>query len=201
MYIGNASGTGDRGAADAPLAPRRPVAHDALMTDDPREFRTADGRRAALRLAAAADRAGIEALLEALGLPTAGVAEWLPHFHVAEDEAGRLVGVAGVELYGEGALLRSVGVDPGWRSTGLGRALVDRALAAARAAGALEIYLLTTTAETWFPRLGFTPTPREGVPAQVRGSVEFREACPDSAVVMRRPLPTPPPTPRPPLES
>ena len=104
------------------------------------------------------------------------------------DGAASLVGLAGVELYADGALLRSVAVHPDWRGTGLGRSLVTRALDSARAAGARDAYLLTTTAERWFPRLGFAAISREAVPAGVRQSVEFREACPASAVVMHRAL-------------
>ncbi len=141
----------------------------------------------AIRLALPKDRAAIERLLEGQELPTAGVAEWVDHFWIAEAEE-RVVGVAGVELYGDGALLRSVGVEPEWRNSGLGARLVARAMAAAQEAGAREIFLLTTTADSYFPRLGFAVCGRDQVPAGVRGSVEFREACPASATVMRRPL-------------
>jgi amino-acid N-acetyltransferase len=146
---------------------------------------TEDGIR--LRAAGDADAAAIEALLGGLSLPLDGVREWIRHFWVGES-GGRLVGVAGIEVYHDGALLRSVAVDPGWRSSGLGRALVDQAMASARAAGATEIFLLTTTAEGYFPRLGFETTSRDRVPAGVQASVEFQDACPASAVVMRRAL-------------
>jgi amino-acid N-acetyltransferase len=139
------------------------------------------------------DRPGAEALLRALELPLAGLDACFPHSWLAEGddpgEGGRpVVGLAGVELYPDGALLRSVAVHPDWRGTGLGRALVTRALDTARAGGARDAYLLTTTAERWFPRLGFAPIGRELVPPGVRQSVEFREACPASAVVMHRAL-------------
>ncbi len=141
------------------------------------------------------DRRAAEALLRALDLPLAGLDACFSTSWVAEavdgasaDGVTSLVGLAGVELYPDGALLRSVAVHPDWRGTGLGRALVARALDAARDAGAREAYLLTTTAEGWFPRFGFTPIGRDAVPPGVRESVEFREACPASAVVMHRAL-------------
>lgn len=140
-----------------------------------------------LRPAVAADQAEIERLLTALDLPVAGVHEWIGQFWLAES-GGRVVGVAGVELYDDGALLRSVAVDPAWRSSGLGRTLVSRALDAARSSGLRDVFLLTTTAERYFPRLGFEGTTRERVPRGVQSSIEFREACPASAIVMRRPL-------------
>jgi amino-acid N-acetyltransferase len=82
--------------------------------------------------------------------------------------------------------LRSVAVAPGWRSRGLGRALVERAIAEAEGRGLHAIYLLTTTAERYFPSLGFTATTRDAVPEELRAAAEFCGACPDSAVVMCR---------------
>jgi N-acetylglutamate synthase-like GNAT family acetyltransferase len=50
------------------------------------------------------------------------------------------------------------------------------------------LYLLTTTAERYFPSFGFHPIRREQVPAGIRETEEFRSACPASAVVMERNL-------------
>ena len=89
-------------------------------------------------------------------LPIDGVADWLDRFWVAEHQ-GHVVGVAGMERYGDSGLLRSVGVAREWRGTGVGRTLVERVLDEGRAAGVRDVYLLTTTAEHYFPRLGFAP--------------------------------------------
>ena len=97
-----------------------------------------------------------------------------------------MVGVAGMERYGVSGLLRSVAVAPEWRGSGIARTLVDRVLEEGRAAGVLDVYLLTTTAEHYFPRLGFECVGRETVPAAVQASAEFTGACPASAVVMRK---------------
>ena len=51
-------------------------------------------------------------------------------------------------------------------------------------AGLRRLYLLTTTAEEYFPRYGFRRIPRESASPAARESVEFREACPASAVTM-----------------
>jgi amino-acid N-acetyltransferase len=136
-----------------------------------------------LRSATAADLSAVLRLLESAGLPAAGVAEHLADFVVAES-GGRLEGVAGLEVHGHDGVLRSVAVDPSSRGRGLGRRLTERVLASARAAGLRRLYLLTTTAEGWFPRYGFRPIAREDASVAVRASVEFREACPDSAVAM-----------------
>jgi amino-acid N-acetyltransferase len=130
------------------------------------------------------DLAGVEALLAGAGLPTDGVDEHLPSFFV-EDDGGRLVGAVGLELYGEHALLRSVVVASSARGTGLGSTLTRRALDEARARGVRAVYLLTTTAEAFFPRFGFERTGWEEIPEPVQASRELRGACPSTAVAMR----------------
>jgi amino-acid N-acetyltransferase len=140
-----------------------------------------------LRNARQADLGEVMALLQRAELPAAGVAEAFSHFVVAEHE-GRIVGTAGLELYGASALLRSVAVDDSWRSSGVGRRLIDRALAEATQRGIEDIFLLTTTAEHYFPRFGFTCVSRDAVTEEVQASVEFQAACPSSAVVMRKSL-------------
>ena len=139
-----------------------------------------------LRPAQPADLPAVLALLGDANLPTQGVENRaLQDFIVAERE-GKLVGVVGLEIYRESALLRSAAVDPSWRGTGVGRALVERALDLSRERGIQDVFLLTTTAEHYFPRFGFCCVNRDSVPAAVQTSVEFREACPASAVVMRK---------------
>lgn len=141
-----------------------------------------------IRRATTADRPAVEALLTASHLPIDGVGDALGCFIVAHDDE-RLVGVAGIEecgARGRHALLRSVAVDPAWRSRGLGRALVSGAIALAESRGAKALYLLTTTAERYFPTFGFTTTSRDAVPADVRATAEFQGACPASATVMVR---------------
>jgi len=81
-----------------------------------------------------------------------------------------------------------VAVDPEWRSRGLGRALVTRVIADAEARGVRALYLLTQTADRYFPRFGFTTIAREETPDDIRATAEFRTACPASATVMTRPL-------------
>lgn len=138
-----------------------------------------------LRAARAADLPEIERLLTSSHLPLVGVAESLPGFVVAE-AGGAIVGSAALEVCCDNALLRSVAVAPEWRSRGLGRALVTRVIADAEARGLRALYLLTTTAEHYFPSFGFHQIARDEAPADVQVTEEFRTACPDSAVVMCR---------------
>jgi amino-acid N-acetyltransferase len=138
-----------------------------------------------VRTAAPADLAAVEALLTASGLPLDGVKDALATFVVAEQGAD-LVGVAGLEVCCDNALLRSVAVRPEWRSHGIGRALVTRVISDAESRGIHALYLLTTTADGYFPSFGFRTIARDDVPADVRATAEFREACPASATVMCR---------------
>lgn len=126
-------------------------------------------------------------LLEAHHLPADGVTDHLATMVVATD-SGRLVGVAAVEVYADGALLRSVAVDSTQQGQGLGHRLVEAALEIARGHGVDTVFLLTTTAEHFFPKFGFEWVTRDEVPASVQASIEFRSACPASAAVMRRRL-------------
>ncbi len=94
------------------------------------------------------------------------------------------VGLVGVEMCGDCALLRSLVVTESARSTGLGRALVARAEEHARSSGALSLYLLTTTAESFFHHLGYLTAPRDSAPLTIRNSREFADLCPATSAFM-----------------
>jgi N-acetylglutamate synthase-like GNAT family acetyltransferase len=155
--------------------------------DDAKAAGAMHARQDALRVRAAtpADLAAVEALLTASGLPLDGVRDALATFVVAE-RGTDVVGVAGLEVCCDNALLRSVAVRPEWRSHGVGRALVTRVISDAESRGIHALYLLTTTADRYFPTFGFRPIARDAVPADVRETAEFRQACPASATVMCR---------------
>jgi amino-acid N-acetyltransferase len=136
-----------------------------------------------IRNAGEEDLSGIETLLAASDLPTDGVAENLATFLVAEHD-GELAGAIGLELFGESALLRSAVVASDSRANGVGGRLVEELLDRARELGVRDVYLLTTTAEKYFPRFGFRRVERDSIPGSVKQSVEFTTACPASAAAM-----------------
>lgn len=138
---------------------------------------------ARIRPAAASDLPAVERLLTDSALPFDGVRDALSDFVVAESD-GELVGVAGLEVCRDDALLRSVAVKPEWRSRGVGRQLVTCAIANAESRGLHALYLLTTTAERYFPSFGFEKIERTEVPTPIRETKEFTDACPASATVM-----------------
>jgi len=134
--------------------------------------------------ATAADLPEVLALLRQCALLESGVAEAIHDFAIVRS-AGSLVGCAGLEVYGDFGLLRSVAVHESARRAGLGKKLVGSIATSARSRGLSDLFLLTTTAQDFFERYGFQVVPRSAVPAQVAGSWEFRVGCPQTAVALR----------------
>jgi amino-acid N-acetyltransferase len=99
-------------------------------------------------------------------------------------EAEQVIGCAALEVSGNVALLRSVVVDPVYRSAGLGQQMVETQLTLARKRGIQEVYLLTATAPEYFLRFGFQLIGRSAVSPALHQSVEWTSACPASAHVM-----------------
>jgi amino-acid N-acetyltransferase len=133
--------------------------------------------------AAPADLPTILSLLERSKLPQAGLERLVATTLVAR-EGERLVGCAALELYGQAALLRSVAVEVSSRGLGLGQQLTRAALDLAKSRGIRTVYLLTETAEQFFPKFGFRSIARTAVAPAVRQSEEFTTACPESAIAM-----------------
>src|SRR5262245_14941555 len=109
-----------------------------------------------IRDATDVDLPRVNALLEGARLPTVGLAVALDGFLVAESRDA-IVGAVGVEACGgRYALLRSTAVADAWRGRGVGGELVRRAIQGAAERGIEALYLLTTTAEDYFPSFGFS---------------------------------------------
>ena len=140
---------------------------------------------ARLRPATAADLPLVERLLVDAGLITAGLAEHIDHFLLAEDD-GRIVASAGLERYGAQALLRSVAVAPQYRNRGLARSLISRILEDAVGEQVREVYLFTSTAPDSFRGFGFVSVGREDVAEPVRASQEYGECCSGAQAMVLR---------------
>jgi protein-tyrosine-phosphatase/N-acetylglutamate synthase-like GNAT family acetyltransferase len=134
--------------------------------------------------ATAADGSDVRKLLDASGLPTADVtAALLSNFLVQHDRAD-LVAVGGLEFGANSALIRSVAVAPSKRGGGLGRQMVQALETLVRGRGCHQLYLLTTSAEAYFAKLGYERVPRESAPAGIRATQEFSSLCPTSSSLM-----------------
>jgi len=98
------------------------------------------------------------------------------------------LGVAGLEICGPDALLRSLAVDEAARGQGCGRALVAAVERHARAQGVRHMYLLTITAARFFEALGYRMVSRDRAPEGVRATSEFSVLCPSTAAFMTKDL-------------
>ena len=134
--------------------------------------------------AAESDVSAIKALLTSAALPTAGVDDHWQTFLIARD-GEKLVGCGGAEAYPTAALIRSVAVDPAYRSHGVGRRLVRQLLDRLASRGLRDFYLLTPTAEDYFTRRGFKTIDRDEIHPQLLASRELQDACPENAICMR----------------
>jgi amino-acid N-acetyltransferase len=131
----------------------------------------------------------VKGILKKASLPFADLAAaQMDHFLGVCSGTDDLVGVIGLECYGRAGLLRSLAVRKDFRNQGIGTNLMHHVQVLATRLDLKALYLLTTTAEGYFRRHGFTPFDRHKVPAPVEKSAEFRYLCPDSAVCMRKVL-------------
>ena len=102
--------------------------------------------------------------------------------------ASELVGVVGLEIFRSVALLRSLAVSPQHRNYSLGKSLVAFAEAHAASRGVQSLFLLTTTAEAFFSKLGYVPTSRENAPLPIKTTAQFSGLCPASSSFMSKRL-------------
>jgi amino-acid N-acetyltransferase len=132
-----------------------------------------------------ADDQALLKLLRAAGLPTSDLQTGVQKRFIGLHDGSVLVAAGGLELHGRYGLLRSLVVAESHRGSGKGKYISERLISEARALGLEALYLLTTTAERFFQRIGFERIRRESVPTPVQQTAEFNELCPKSAIVMR----------------
>ncbi len=121
-------------------------------------------------------------LVYASGLPGGGLED--AELWCVKGERRRIIAVAGLETWGIQGLLRSVAVDVDHRKEGVGTSLVRQIIAEARKKKMTEVFLITETAPLFFARLGFKATERSRISGDVLDSIEFKEACSETAPVM-----------------
>lgn len=141
-----------------------------------------------IRSARVDDLGAVESALRDSELPLDGLRDQFGDGYAVAEAEGQVIGVEGIEVHGDDGLLRSAAVVADWRGRGVGDALTRDRIEWARRRGLRSVYLLTTTAGDYFPRFGFTPVDRDAAPDAVRGSREFSDPCPSTALFMALPL-------------
>jgi len=100
-------------------------------------------------------------------------------------EKGRVVGCGSLKLYDvQVAEVRSLSVEPGRQSRGLGQGLMKRLLREAESLG-LETVFALTTVPGFFRKCGFQEVARENFPAKIRRdclSCELYPTCAEKTV-------------------
>lgn len=138
-----------------------------------------------IRSAGRKDVEAIRHLLRSATLPSDDVDEHLETFLVAV--AGEeVVGTVGLEVTGSSGLLRSLAVAERLRGIGLGKRLYDEIVRKAQSMGVQKLGLLTTTAEGFFAKAGFSKETRDNIPAYIASSKEYRLYCPSTAAIMTK---------------
>ena len=133
-----------------------------------------------------ANEENVEAIVKLLktnDLPVSDLITGQRIFLVALSD-GKTVGCVAIENYGDAGILRSLAVNNDYRGKGIGQKLVTEAENWSRENGLINLYLLTTTAAGFFPKMGWENTERTSVPESIALSSEFASICPSIAVCM-----------------
>lgn len=139
-----------------------------------------------LRVARETDLPAVRALLIAAKLPVDGLEDQFGSNYVVAESGDTVIAAMGVEHYGRWGLLRSAVVAPEHRGKRLGELLTDDRIAWSQDEGLEAVYLLTTTAASFFARHGFVEVARDSAPPPILASREFASVCPSNAVCMCR---------------
>jgi amino-acid N-acetyltransferase len=102
------------------------------------------------------------------------------------EETDKLLGIGGLEIYGELALLRTVAVEKESQGKKAGRFICEWIENWAKENQISELYLLTTTAKDFFTHLNYQVMPRNEFPELLRKTSQFSKLCPVSAVCMKK---------------
>jgi amino-acid N-acetyltransferase len=102
------------------------------------------------------------------------------------EENGQTIGVGGLEIFNDQALLRSVAVKKDLQGKGLGKEMVAQIEKTARNSGIKSLYLLTNTAPDFFKSIGYQQIDRNDFAEPLKQTAQFAGLCPVSAVCMKK---------------
>jgi protein-tyrosine-phosphatase/GNAT superfamily N-acetyltransferase len=104
------------------------------------------------------------------------------------DENDSIAGTGGLEIVKEAGLVRSVSVKKALQGKGLGKLISRKLEELARSKGIHQLYLLTTTAKSFFEKEGYSIISRDDVPDAIKETSEVSTVCPSTATVMKKDL-------------
>ena len=126
-------------------------------------------------------------LLDECKLPHSDILPGKQQFVVAEIDR-KIIGCAGYEAYNQNGLFRSLAVKPLYRGMMIAHTMIDKIFALAQEQGIKELFLLTTTADKLFGKLGWEMINRNDVPENIGSTTEFSSICPSVAICMKHQL-------------
>ncbi len=126
----------------------------------------------------------IEKILSDNNLPYEDIYSKVNCFFIGYKKS-KVVGIAGVEIFKDYGLLRSLVVNKSFREKGFGKTLCLKLIEYAKINKVKELYLLTTTAKKFFKKIGFDEFERALVPSTIQNTTEFKYLCPPSATCMK----------------
>jgi len=135
------------------------------------------------RRASYGDFPEIKTLLAECDLPHSDLSVEKQNMVVAEIDH-KIVGCAGLEAYSGKALFRSLAVKPLYRNMQIALTLTEKVLEMGQDQGISEFFLLTTTADSYFEKLGWNIIERSKVPDDIQSTNEFSSICPSTATCM-----------------
>lgn len=135
-----------------------------------------------IRKASPADIPRIKEILLKVNLST-DIEDYIDNFMVMEID-GSIVATAGLEVYQDTAILRSVAVMPEFQHQNLGDGLVRAMINFADRRNIRKLFLFTQTARGFFEKIGFKPISRESIDEKCKASKQYRGICPVFSSVM-----------------
>ena len=136
------------------------------------------------RTASAEELPAIIQLLDECKLPYSDIMPEKQQFVIAEIDQ-KIIGCAGYEAYNQNGLFRSLAVKPLYRDMMIAHTMIDNIFALAQEQGIREFFLLTTTANKLFGKLGWEIINRNNVPESIGSTTEFSSICPSVAICMK----------------
>lgn len=153
-----------------------------VITDPPRTH--GEASRVTVRPARADEMERARAVVEEAKLFLGGFEDQFgPQYALAVTDDGSIVGVAGIETYGDVGLLRSVCVREPWRGRGIAARLVRDRIVWAKAHRLRALYLFTRQVAFW-AAFDFEMSDRDAWPSPLHASAQHRSAHSRGVVAM-----------------